>query len=180
MLEELVDLAKLQQGEPLALNLASVDLSALVARLVEERRQLSPEHALRLDAPAAPLVGEVDESRLARAVANLLSNASKYSASGTVISVRLAGTTDAGMHRAELDVEDQGMGIPAAELPHVGQRYFRASNAAGRADGTGLGLFGVRRIVEQHGGNVVIKSEEGRGTRVTVRLPLAGAGACAL
>jgi signal transduction histidine kinase len=74
---------------------------------------------------------------------------------------------------AVIRVRDCGLGIPAADLPHVFERYHRASNVAGQIGGTGLGLTGARHIVEQHGGTISLESEEGRGTTVTVRLPLA-------
>jgi signal transduction histidine kinase len=69
-------------------------------------------------------------------------------------------------------VRDRGLGIPAADLPYVFERFHRASNVSGQIGGTGLGLAGARHIVEQHGGSIGVESEEGRGTTVTVRLPL--------
>jgi signal transduction histidine kinase len=70
-----------------------------------------------------------------------------------------------------ITVQDSGIGIPSVDLPRIFEQFFRAGNASALA-GTGLGLAGVRQIVEQHGGSVGIESEEGRGTRVTVRLPI--------
>jgi signal transduction histidine kinase len=64
------------------------------------------------------------------------------------------------------------MGIPAAELPHIFEQYYRASNVVGKVAGTGIGLAGARQIVEQHGGSIEVESEEGRQTTFTVRLPL--------
>jgi signal transduction histidine kinase len=72
-----------------------------------------------------------------------------------------------------LSVTDQGVGIPAADLPHIFERFRRGGNVAGRIAGSGLGLWGSQRIVAQHGGTIAIDSAEGRGTTVTVRLPLA-------
>jgi signal transduction histidine kinase len=64
------------------------------------------------------------------------------------------------------------VGIPADDLPHIFERFHRGRNVQGRIAGTGLGLWGSCRIVEQHGGSIDIDSVEGRGTTVTVRLPL--------
>jgi len=71
-----------------------------------------------------------------------------------------------------LDVRDTGVGIPASELPRLFERFFRASNVGDRVRGTGLGLAGARQIVEQHGGEILVQSEEGVGSTFTVRLPL--------
>jgi signal transduction histidine kinase len=71
----------------------------------------------------------------------------------------------------QLTVRDEGIGIPAADLERIFERYRRGRNV-GQISGTGLGLTGARQIVEQHGGVIAIESAEGRGTSVTVRLPL--------
>jgi signal transduction histidine kinase len=73
---------------------------------------------------------------------------------------------------AVLSVADQGVGIPAADRPHIFERFRRGGNVAGRFAGSGLGLWGSQRIVAQHGGTIAIDSTEGKGTTVTVRLPL--------
>ncbi len=79
----------------------------------------------------------------------------------------------AGAH-VTLQVADHGVGIPAAELARITERFFRASNVTGTFSGTGIGLAGVRQIVEQHGGRLTIDSTEGQGTTVTVALPMHG------
>lgn len=73
---------------------------------------------------------------------------------------------------AVLAVQDQGLGIPAADLPQIFERFYRGKNAAGRTRGTGIGLASVRQIIEQHGGTITVVSEEGKGSIFTVRLPL--------
>ena len=73
---------------------------------------------------------------------------------------------------AVLSIADQGVGIPADDLPHIFERFRRGGNVAGRIAGSGLGLWGSQRIVAQHGGTIAIDSTEGKGTTVTVRLPL--------
>lgn len=69
-------------------------------------------------------------------------------------------------------VQDQGAGIPAQDLPHVFEPFYRASNVVGQVEGTGIGLFGARAIVEQLGGTLKLRSTEAVGTTVTLRLPL--------
>jgi signal transduction histidine kinase len=73
---------------------------------------------------------------------------------------------------AAINVADGGAGIPAAELPRVFERGYRASNVVGRFHGTGQGLAGVHHIVTEHGGTIVVESQIGVGTTATVRLPL--------
>jgi signal transduction histidine kinase len=73
---------------------------------------------------------------------------------------------------AVLTVADHGLGIPAADLPHIFERFQRGRNVAGRVAGSGVGLAGVRHVVEQHGGTVSVESREGGGSTFTVRLPL--------
>src|SRR5438874_13697538 len=73
---------------------------------------------------------------------------------------------------AVVNVADGGVGIPAAELPRIFERGYRASNVVERFHGTGLGLAGVHHIVTEHGGTIVVETQIGIGTTTTVRLPL--------
>ena len=114
------------------------------------------------------LVGEWDARRLERVFGNLLSNAIKYSPDDTAVTLTIA---PQGTDWARVEVQDDGRGIPARDLPHIFDRFHRASNV-GRVRGTGLGLAGARQIVEQHGGSITITSTENVGTRVVVQLPL--------
>ncbi|MER3486209.1 MAG: hypothetical protein C4345_09785 [Chloroflexota bacterium] len=117
------------------------------------------------------LTGWWDARRLERVIDNLLTNAMKYSQGGT-IALRLRAKDRAGVPWAKLEIEDQGVGIPAADLPFIFERFRRGSNVEDRVAGTGLGLAGAREVVMQHGGEVTIDSEEGRGTCVTIWLPV--------
>ena len=107
-----------------------------------------------------------DPKLLRRAFSNLISNALKYSGEGSL--VEISGKSADGT--IEICVADHGVGIPAAELGRVHERFFRGSNA-GSIPGTGIGLSLVQQIVEQHGGHMTIESELGHGTIVTVSLP---------
>ena len=77
-----------------------------------------------------------------------------------------------GQEWAVLTVQDQGMGIPPAELGRVFEPYYRGTNVAGSTNGTGVGLAGTRHIVEQHGGEIAVDSVVGQATTFTVHLPL--------
>ncbi len=108
-------------------------------------------------------------------MSNLLSNAVKYTPHGGEIDVLLERVEREGW--AVLQVRDQGIGIPTADLPRIFDGAHRASNAVGRIAGTGMGLAAVRGTIEQHGGVVTVDSAERRGTTVTVWLPLHPAAA---
>jgi signal transduction histidine kinase len=110
-----------------------------------------------------------DPDRLRQLLLILLDNACRYTPADGEISITL---TSAGPY-AVVTVRDSGIGIPRDELDLVAARFYRGSNAAQMApSGGGLGLHVAQSIVEAHGGDVAIESEEGRGTAVQVRLPL--------
>ena len=101
---------------------------------------------------------------------NLLENAVKYTGPGGKIRLGAAQVGE----EMELRVEDSGLGIPPADLPHIFERFYRADKARTREQGgTGLGLSIVKHIVQTHGGTVAAESTYGAGTTVIVRLPLA-------
>jgi signal transduction histidine kinase len=127
---------------------------------------------MRLETAESELWGWWDADRLTRLVDNLVDNAIKYSRPGRPVTVRLA-QHDAGAGLwAVLEVEDSGVGIPAAELPHIFEPFHRAHNVTGTVAGNGLGLWGCRAIVEQHSGTLSVASREGEGTTFMVGLPL--------
>src|SRR5262249_28257590 len=115
--------------------------------------------------PGLPTV-DVDSLQMERVLSNLLDNAIKYTpAHGTVIV-----STHWSLEHLEVKIRDNGPGVPAAELPRLLAKYRRGAESA-RVEGSGLGLFIVKAIVEAHGGTVEAESEQGHGTTVTVRLP---------
>jgi signal transduction histidine kinase len=117
------------------------------------------------------MLGDWDEARIERIVSNLISNAVKYSPRGGEITIQVAEEQRGEQEWAILSIRDHGIGIPAAEIERVFEPYYRASNTAGTVSGSGIGLAGTRHIVEQHGGEIAVKSEVG-DTTFTVRLPL--------
>jgi signal transduction histidine kinase len=118
-----------------------------------------------------PLVVWIDADRIEQVLVNLLDNAIKYSQAGGVVTVIATVEPDGA---ALVQVRDQGIGIPAQDLPRVSQRFYRADKARSRADGgSGLGLAIAQALVEAHGGRLWLKSQEGQGTMVSFTLPLA-------
>ena len=166
IINELLDVAQLDAGEPLALERHHTDLVALAQHMIAERQSSSAARGIRVEAATPELNGVWDAFRLERVFDNLLDNALKYSAPGGPITVRIRLDGD----DAILEVADHGRGIPAVAMPRLFDRFHRAANV-GATPGTGLGLVGVRGIVEAHGGTITVYSQEGQGTTVTVRLP---------
>jgi signal transduction histidine kinase len=168
--QNLLFLARGQSGR-VTLSFANVDL---IRFLSDVTRELGPAAAdreleLTLETPRDPVRAFIDADRMQQVLYNLIENSIRYSEPGGTIRVRLFSTPA----EASIEVSDTGIGIPAADLPFVFERFFR-SDRARRAyhGGSGLGLSIVRWIVEAHKGTVTVESDAGRGTTFTVKLPL--------
>jgi signal transduction histidine kinase len=172
MISELSDLARLQIGRDLVLQRQPTDLVSLAGSVLADMGKTAHRHKLRLETAVDSLVGNWDPVRIRRVLTNLVDNAIKYSPVGGDVVIALENVAADGGDCARLTVRDRGIGIPAGDLPHVFDRFFRAGNAAAASAGTGVGLAGVKQIVEQHGGSISLESVEGEGTTVTVTLPL--------
>lgn len=169
----LVDAVVLRASQPLELQVQEIDLRDLLDALAEEYRACYSELSLDTQLPAEPLRGSYDVARMQSVFANLLDNAIKYSEPGSPICLQ-AERRDSSV---EVRVSDRGIGISEEDRGHLFDPFFRAHNAAGYP-GLGIGLAGSAKVVEQHGGRIMIDSELGTGTTVTIRLPVhAGAGA---
>jgi len=154
-----------------------LEMSALVAECIaiaRERMHL-PEDAMQLEAPSAgtefPVIA--NEVELHSAILNVLDNAVKYSGGNVKIRARLR------IERSiwvMLDIEDAGIGIAPENLKRIFKRFYRVTRAGAKVHGTGLGLFIVRAIARQHGGDATASSEgPGKGSTITLQLPLAPA-----
>jgi two-component system sensor histidine kinase BaeS len=167
------DLLLLSRADSEALNLRREPLDlAELARTTLERLEPQAEAqglALRVAAsPGAPPAW-ADPDRVEQVLVNLLDNAIKYSRPGGSVTVRV----EAGPERTALaQVRDEGIGIPAADLARIGQRFYRADRARSRAQGgSGLGLAIARALVLAHGGQLWVESQENEGTVVSFSLP---------
>lgn len=158
-----------QVGEGLRLDRSAVDLDELVREAVEAARPAAEATGVVVAAELpGPLDVEVDGQRVRQVLDNLVSNAVKYSTEGgrVLVTLRRTGTG------VEVAVADAGTGIPADEVPHVFERFYRGAQALDdQVPGTGLGLDIVRSIVHAHGGTVTLTSEVGVGSTFVVRLP---------
>jgi PAS domain S-box-containing protein len=171
LIDAMVDAARLRAGHDLQLQRQPTDLVALAIQAIEAAQQISEAHTICLETALPALVGEWDAPRLERVLSNVLGNAIKYSPDGGPIVVRIDRRDTETMQWAIVSVADQGVGVPAGDLPHVFERFHRGTNV-GRIAGSGIGLAGSKGIVEQHGGTVDIESAEGIGTTITLQLPI--------
>lgn len=167
---DLLTLSKLDYGR-MELRMTRFSLSDLLKKVANAMRLTIQDsgHEMTVEAPddLPNIVG--DRERIEQVVVNILSNAVKYTPSGGHI--RLAACALAG-NRVRITVEDDGVGIPAADVPRLFERFYRVDKARSRAaGGTGLGLAIAKEIVEQHEGKIALASEYGKGTTVTITLP---------
>jgi signal transduction histidine kinase len=149
-----------------------VDLVALARRIAAEQQAATQRHLIQVTCGAPILIAVCDERGIASVLTNLVDNAIKYSPDGGPITIALAGLPTSQGNWTQIQVDDTGIGIPDEEQEYVFRRFYRASNAAARIPGTGLGLAGVRSIIEQHGGEALLESTLGKGTTVRLRFPL--------
>jgi len=167
--QNLLELSKLDSGLVL-LDLRPDDLRAAVESAVEQSASAARKRGIALDLhlPDAPVRIRHDPQRIGQVVANLVANAVKFTGRGGSVSIDVTATPDG----AQIDVADTGVGIDAAELPHIFERFYRGSRAnEARGSGSGLGLAIVRSIVEMHGGGIVVESRVGAGSRFAIKLP---------
>jgi signal transduction histidine kinase len=167
MINALLDVSRIEQGR-LGLERELLDLCALARHAAAEIQTMSSQQHIDLQIPDAPLWLTGDSLRLEQVLYNLLGNAMKYSPHGGTITLSIAEQDNT----VVIAIHDQGMGIPADDLPHLFERFYRASNVSvDNISGVGIGLYVVKEIVSLHGGTVTIQSEEGQGSTFTIRLP---------
>ena len=164
------DLLKLSEIESTGPGDEVVDLAAVVESAVARGRVVDGGRGVEINSLDVPegLLLRGDERQLVSAVGNLVENAVKYSHAGDVVQVRarVDGTA------IEVMVADQGIGIPTRDLDRVFERFYRVDKARSReTGGTGLGLAIVRHVATNHGGEVLVSSQEGEGSTFVLRLP---------
>ena len=169
IVSDLLDLSKLESGGQV-LDPRPLDVRLLVERVGEAFRPVAERKRQQLQVECASNAGtvEADGSLLERALSNLVDNALKYTPEGG--RVRVWGGSENG--QTTLTVEDNGMGIPEADLPRIFERFYRVDKSRSRdLGGTGLGLSIVKHIIQLHGGIISVKSTVGGGSSFSVRLP---------
>lgn len=167
MVGDLLDATRIEAGK-LELQLEERDARELARGVVELYEATGPSHELILSLPDAPVLLRCDGARIEQVLNNLVSNALKYSPSGTRVEVTVLREGE----EALFCVSDQGIGISEDEQRHLFAPFQRTHGARAHAQGAGLGLSVARRIVEAHGGRIEVDSHPGQGSMFQVRLPL--------
>jgi len=167
--ESLLELARLDAGQPL--HRERVDLSNVVNECVSMLRPLAEQRSIVIHCDLHKTECVADAQQLAQLLTNLLSNAIQFNCERG--EVRVAARAENGF--ARLTVTDTGVGIPADDLPHVFERFYRVDKSRSRQQGSsGLGLAICKAIVDAHGGSLAVESEAGKGSTFSLTLPLAG------
>lgn len=166
LIENLLDATRLQSGT-LSLNRSDVALARTAERVAARFRTQLSRHAVVVDFPADFPVILCDENRIEQVFYNLLSNAVKYSPEGGEIRI----TGQVRPQQVIVCVSDQGPGIAASDIPHIFDRFYRASEASRTSKGAGLGLFLSRAVIEAHGGRIWADPRPGEGARICFSLP---------
>jgi heavy metal sensor kinase len=169
IVENLLAISRLDAGE-VKMDKTQLDLGHLAASTAEQMRLLAEEKSILFRSNVADdIYVEGDRSRLQQVIVNLIANAIKYTHEGGAVEVSVRGVGDVAL----LEVSDNGAGISDQALPHVFERFYRADKARSRnSGGAGLGLAIAKAICTAHGAEIKVSSEEGRGSRFTVELPL--------
>ena len=168
LISDLLDIPRIETGQIIP-EMKEVSLKQAVRNCLPEQREVAKEKGLRLRVELPETLSRIRGSspRIQQVIANLVGNALHYTEEGT-ITVSVIELDD----DIQVEIEDTGIGIPAEDMPHVFEDFFRASNVEAR--GTGLGLSIVKRIVEAHNGRIWCESpcpESSRGSRFTFTLP---------
>jgi PAS domain S-box-containing protein len=176
LVNDLLDSTRVRQGR-LEYCWATGDLAGAVAEAVEEQRIAHPDRHIELTTPDEPLLVRLDADRVGQVIANLISNALKYSRAEQTVAVAVDAQTDAasGTRAAVVRVRDAGPGIPVQHQPHLFEPFFRVPGVevqSGSGIGLGIGLHVVHAIVTRHGGRIWVESAPGRGSTFAFTIPL--------
>ncbi len=166
---ELLDATRVERGL-LVGQREDVDLRALIEETVQRRAGAPEQFTLDLH---ESVIGSYDRNRICQLLENLIENAAKYNLENESVEIKLWQQD----HTAHVTVADHGIGIPANDVPHIFDRFFRGTNVDDRRfAGLGLGLYICRGIVEQHGGHIWATSRVGVGTTMHISLPTGADG----
>ncbi len=168
--EELLDFSRLQSGR-MKLKLAKTDIFAELDETVFtfRERAMREQIEVKYSIPEVPAIADADANRLKQVFMNILDNALKYSRAPSKIFVKAEFTQYEGRSFISIAIADQGCGISKEDLPHVKDKFYKANVSV---KGSGIGLAVTNEIINLHGGRLEINSEEGKGTLVTIYLPI--------
>ncbi len=168
LVTNLLNMSRLESGV-MKISRQPCDVQDLIGAALEQLAREANDHPIQIDAPASLPTVSADFGLMAQTLVNILDNALKYSAPGSPVNI----TARSVGSEVEIDVADNGTGIPQADLVHVFDKFYRAQNTNNVA-GTGLGLSICKGIVEAHGGHVAAGNRPGGGTIIKLVLPAGG------
>jgi len=169
LINDLLNLSRIESGRALDLVLARVDLGELISRVVDSQRSYTDRHQFDIIVPQDLQHINADRDKLDQVLTNLLSNAIKYSPDGGKITVHAREIDD---NKISVSISDQGIGIPEEQISRLFTRFHRVDSRDSRKQyGTGIGLYLVKHLVEAHQGEVSVTSRQGEGSTFTFILP---------
>jgi len=169
LINDLLNLSRIESGRALDLVLARVDLGELISRVVDSQRSYTDRHQFDIIVPQDLKHINADRDKLDQVLTNLLSNAIKYSPDGGKITVHAREIDD---NKISVSISDQGIGIPEEQISRLFTRFHRVDSRDSRKQyGTGIGLYLVKHLVEAHQGEVAVTSRQGEGSTFTFILP---------
>lgn len=168
--KDLLDLSRIRAEKNL--NLKIFDIKEVIDTAVEialpKMGEKEIQLSVRIDEQMPEM--EADKEMITYVFLNLIANAFKYTPSGGKVWIKVSQKNSS----IAVEVKDTGIGIPAQDLPHIFEEFFRANNVAKTTKGTGLGLSLVKYIIEKHGGNILLESEVGKGSSFRFTIPISG------
>jgi signal transduction histidine kinase len=169
LIEQLLNSSRILDGQTSGLYFhpTDIDLIALISEVCALYREISPDAQIVERVGEQPIYINGDPNLLFQLFGNILSNSIKYSPAGGCIKI----TYTRAAHHILVNIEDNGIGVPAQDVDKIFERYHRGVNVSGIV-GTGVGLYIVKIVANLHGGDVAVTSQEGQGACFTVRLPL--------
>ncbi|MDY6847072.1 MAG: ATP-binding protein [Chloroflexota bacterium] len=165
LIEDLLDASRLQAGG-MPLKRSDIAIKSMAERLAERFQVQTEDHQIIVDLPDDLPVVMADETRIEQVLSNLISNAIKYAPNGKITINGCARP-----HEILICVEDEGVGIPTGDLPHIFDRFYRAPETSRKTKGAGLGLYLARAIIEAHKGHMWADPKTDKGARICFSLP---------
>ena len=171
LVNDLLDISRLEGGKELQFIKSDADIIEVVKDVIEEQKSLATQKKQNLlvtQNPEGPIIINIDKDKIRQVIVNLVNNAIKYTPEGGEISIY----TEFKDGFVRINIKDNGIGIPKDQQARIFEKFFRSDNAVSiQAQGSGLGLYVAKEVVEKHGGRIEFQSEVGNGTTFTVVLP---------